>query len=356
MNAQAAFGSHASGGKGLVVAIIADDLTGALDAAAPLADRGYEAVFFMTGDIDASAASGARVISVSTDSREMEPLLAEVLVEAVARQIARLKPAIVIKKIDSRLKGNLEAEIRACRRAFGRTRTLVLPAIPEFRRVVSNGQVEGFGVATPLSISSALGAERHLAQVPDILRQEDFLEFIDMALEPDCLSVGARGFCEAIASRMPRGDKLVRRPVFRKPVLICIGSMDPISISQMDHFASVAGRLPFEGSAELDFEMMAARDGALSRNAAAAERDFIRRVVERIRTVRPRTLLLSGGRTASLVLAALGVGTMLIGGEILPGVCWSQISLNNERIVIITKSGGFGEPDLLQSVFFSSMT
>src|SRR5215217_1866341 len=93
-------------------AIIADDLTGALDAAAPFAMRGIStAVALNVEGLPQAIATGARVVGVSTDSREVAPEAAR---EAVARALAAL-PAdtALFKKVDSRLKGNIEAELDA---------------------------------------------------------------------------------------------------------------------------------------------------------------------------------------------------------------------------------------------------
>ena len=44
---------------------------------------------------------------------------------------------------------------------------LVAPAIPAFGRVVRQGRVEGFGVATPIEIAPLLGARAADALIPD---------------------------------------------------------------------------------------------------------------------------------------------------------------------------------------------
>ena len=68
------------------LAVLADDLTGALDAAAPFAARGITTVVALGLDgLDAALASGADVVGVSTDSREIVPDAARAAVASARR-------------------------------------------------------------------------------------------------------------------------------------------------------------------------------------------------------------------------------------------------------------------------------
>src|SRR5690606_6122283 len=65
-------------------AIIADDLTGALDAAAPFAARGLSTVVALSAKaLPKAIAQGSQVIGVSTDSREIPPDEARMAVASV---------------------------------------------------------------------------------------------------------------------------------------------------------------------------------------------------------------------------------------------------------------------------------
>ncbi len=57
-------------------------------------------------------------------------------------------------------------------------------------------------------------------------------------------------------------------------------------------------------------------------------------------------MVLVGGDTAQAVLSAMGVKTMQIICEYAPGIPMAIIQLgNNKEMVVVTRSGGFGEPD-----------
>src|SRR5690606_13273759 len=118
--------------------ILADDLTGALDSAAPFAARGMTTLVALSvDDIQAALVRSPDVLSVNLGSREVEATTAY---ELTAAALARVPHgALLFKKVDSRLKGNIDAELEA----FSFRSALVAPAIPEFGRVVRNRHVEG---------------------------------------------------------------------------------------------------------------------------------------------------------------------------------------------------------------------
>lgn len=103
------------------VAIIADDLTGAMDAAAPFARRGLATrVVGNAVDLDAALKGSADVISINADTRHLEPdRAAQITTECISR-VVRLKPGILFKKIDSTLRGNVAVETAAAVRAANR--------------------------------------------------------------------------------------------------------------------------------------------------------------------------------------------------------------------------------------------
>ena len=95
----------------LSLTIIGDDLTGALDASAPFAARGLRvAVALGPEHVAAALATDPDVIAVTTESREISPQAARDAVLRVARALPDVR---ILKKVDSRLKGNIEAELSA---------------------------------------------------------------------------------------------------------------------------------------------------------------------------------------------------------------------------------------------------
>ncbi|MDR2386707.1 MAG: hypothetical protein LBE80_03860, partial [Deltaproteobacteria bacterium] len=66
--------------------------------------------------------------------------------------------------------------------------------------------------------------------------------------------------------------------------------------------------------------------------------------------LKPRCLFISGGDTARSVLNALGIGAAWLKAEIEPGVALLQAGPWS----VLTKSGGFGDPELLRRLYLGS--
>lgn len=331
------------------LAIVADDLTGALDAAAPFAARGLSTIVALGPDgLGLALTGGADVVGVSTDSREIAPDAAR---QAVADCVAMLPAGLAIfKKIDSRLKGNIAAELDAI--LF--RRALVIPAIPAFGRWMRNGRLDGFGVAQPISIAAKLGRHAASAVIPDIDEQGDIERALASVVHD--LPVGARGLAEALAARLASVAVRPAEVRIAAPVLCVIGSTDPITTRQVERLRGA-----------MDVTYIAAPDGEApptlpslgslaglggltvlqaTPGAGAGPVVVARRLGEAILRLRPpagTTLVLSGGATAQVVLRALGIDMLELAGEALPGLPIAGAG----GFTIITKSGGFGEPDAL---------
>ncbi|MCX6628172.1 MAG: hypothetical protein NTW28_11160, partial [Candidatus Solibacter sp.] len=89
--------------------LVADDLTGACDAAVHFAIRGLRpaSVVVARGTVAlGTTAAGARVIAVSTESRDLAPAEIRRSLAAAAAEFPVDCGARVFKKIDSTLRGN----------------------------------------------------------------------------------------------------------------------------------------------------------------------------------------------------------------------------------------------------------
>ena len=101
------------------IAIIADDLTGANVDGALLNAEGFSSAtcIDVTG-WDEEAFAGADAVAVSTDSRLLASEEARERVRQAALMLARKRPLMFGKRIDSTLRGNLGAEIEAALEAI----------------------------------------------------------------------------------------------------------------------------------------------------------------------------------------------------------------------------------------------
>ncbi|MCC6850532.1 MAG: hypothetical protein IT294_18750 [Deltaproteobacteria bacterium] len=116
-------------------AAIADDLTGACDVAAELAAAGLRARVVVEAGATAAPGDDGAVAVVNTQSRALTSDAAAARVRAaLGARPARL----VLKKIDTALRGHLGAELDAALDHLGAT-GFVLPAIPAAGRVTRGG-------------------------------------------------------------------------------------------------------------------------------------------------------------------------------------------------------------------------
>jgi uncharacterized protein YgbK (DUF1537 family) len=333
-----------------MLAIIADDLTGALDTAAPFAGRGLHTQVVLTLDAIADAlAQLPDVLSVNLGSREMTVQDAQ---QAVLTALSRLPPdAVLFKKVDSRLKGHIVGELDV----IPFQSALMAPAIPDFERVVHAGHVRGFGVEVPIPVAEKLGRHAARVHIPDVSSAQEMMQQLQAAQKSGVdLLIGARGLAEALAQQVSGRASADLVDIPEGSGLFVIGSRDPITLAQI-------GQL----RAECDLRYLPAPNGrldnldpidsaltlvqAVAGHEAVASPDVSRFLADSvcpILTGPARTLVLSGGETAQAVLAAMGITRLRLSGECLPGLGVAYA----EGHCIIAKSGGFGQPDALRVI------
>src|SRR4051794_7209851 len=114
--------------------LVADDLTGACDAAVHFAMRGLRTVVRLPGH---AHLLGACVLACTTETRDAaEPEIRAALLDLAAEFPTPLR---LFKKIDSTLRGNVGMEIVAARDAFHCDAAVVCSAFPALHRVIDNG-------------------------------------------------------------------------------------------------------------------------------------------------------------------------------------------------------------------------
>lgn len=178
--------------------IIADDLTGACDSAAAFAMRGLRTRIALTPDamVTALADPAIGVISVVTGTRELVEADAVAMMHRVVAVLGDA-PGLVFKKIDSRMKGHIAAELAVLHQARPLP-VLACPAISRLGRIVRDGAVTGAGVAQPVPVAGPLGME---AEIPQAASDADIDAALPAGLDQR-LYVGAAGLAEALARRL----------------------------------------------------------------------------------------------------------------------------------------------------------
>lgn len=336
----------------LQVAIIADDLTGALDTGTPFIEAGLKvAVAINVEALGEALARAPDVVVVNTASRALPP---DEAVEQIVAALTTLGPAgphILFKKIDSRLKGNVAAESLALAQVSGRDRMIVAPAIPDQQRFTINGVVTGRGVDVPSPVRPLFPETTLPIDICDAASDADLDHLVARADWSAAIAVGARGLGSALARSLARSAET--HPAFSPTIetLFAFGSRDPITASQIGHLVAncesvtvveaPAGDLPPHLITRLP--AVAQCSGEQAGHAGDVVRLFAERIGKTVERTKPDMIMMGGGDTALAILKELGATVLIPNGEIDAGIPWFEIEdMHGRTIRCAVKSGGFG--------------
>lgn len=119
-----------------MIVVIADDFTGAAELAGISLRYGQVVELFLDSVTD----SDAQVVVISADSRSLSKEEALKKISAIVKQVTKLKPLLVYKKLDSVLRGYVADELKVQMQETGFNKVIVLPANPSLGRTVVNGE------------------------------------------------------------------------------------------------------------------------------------------------------------------------------------------------------------------------
>ena len=383
--------------------VIADDLSGAAEAAAVLAVLG--------DDVAQNAQGGAPVLlellsagSLHGGALTALPGPADIFVvdsgnrhltapEAAARMRVLLaeRPAgrDVFLKFDSLLRGNVEAELAAAMEAGP---VAFCPALPHLGRTVRNGVLEidgtplhqtalwqaeptgpGRSMAAHLANASpavvplptvrgrdladvlaGLAAEGRLA-VCDAATQDDLDLIATAALGQGIVLAGASGLAAAMRRSRPTPSDVPQKApaqIKQSPVMFILGTASPSAkaqLAELELMGVTVHRVHPENIPAFD-------PGADGTTAVVVEGhvdpsrsgEIVRSLAELARrTQAGRHLVLSGGETARAVLDALGIRTLHPMSQAHPG---AVVSVTDGGRLVATRPGSFGDRHSLTKI------
>jgi uncharacterized protein YgbK (DUF1537 family) len=335
------------------IALISDDLTGALDAAAPFVGAGLRTLVATTPDgILPALRSMPDVLAVSMNTREGNAANAARIADQVAEALIEVE--WVFKKIDSRMKGHIGAESDAIANRRRAARLVVCPAIPEMGRIVRNGRLQGFGVTGSIDVATVSGMRGEKVVFADA-ESDAALNSLVANETGSTLFVGARGLASALARRFAAGPGPEMPVSLPEPVAISVGSRDPITLAQVERLrrarpdivwiAAPNGHMP-HAAPILGSLVLQATPGDAERSGADVTADLARSFVRYCVDGRA-SLFLTGGETAAAVLREMRVSVLDLLGEVRPGLPMARQAGVQDAAIIVTKSGGFGDDDVL---------
>lgn len=387
--------------------IIADDLTGAADTAAPFALAGLATAIVL----DPEASPAAEVLVVTTNSRDLPE---EAAVQATRHALHRWvtsEPGWVYRKIDSALRGHLRAEVETTMQVLGLGKALVAPALPHQGRTTINGRQHLNGAPLEETSFGALGVESNLfaifdpdrtgratslplqtvRQGPASIRrvldsQSTGIIIADAETTTDLdnlaaaivssdlkLLAGTAGLARSLATTLANSSRTANlRPAPDGAILVVAGSREAATASQVDYLR--ANGVPvthlttdhLESPALMQAEIITPLTNLLAAGTSVALttvglqsahhqpatiRQQLAAIVTTLHEIRPLGgLVLTGGDVAIGILQALRVTHIDLGGEVQPAIPWGVAHLpDGTPIPVATKAGSFGHEDALSA-------
>jgi len=389
----------------LKLLIIADDFTGALDTGVQFSSRGAKTKVITDSQYDFSRADGLNVLVFDSETRHLAPEKAyEIINDFVKR--AATKFSYIYKKTDSGLRGNIGSELAAAMDALNLEKIAFIPAFPKTNRVTKNGvhYIDGVPVAKsvfgqdpfePVKNSDvktilAEQTDKKGIQVYDSESDEDMKKIADsLGLEGLRLTAGCAGFAEVLANKLGFNGKVENIPSMPEKFFLICGSVNPVTQKQINYAAShgfkriclsVEEKLNENWPESQDCEQSAktwlkeienshAILDANNPNETQETEEYIKSHNLNINQVRVRIshaitsaakvlldnglearLMCVGGDTLLALMQYVGVRELVPICEIEKGVVLTSFSYNNKNYSIMTKSGGFGDEDLLVKI------
>lgn len=376
-----------------MIAVIADDLTGAAEIAGISLRHGYRVV------IETSVRSvDTDVLVIATDSRSMSSEAAGALVRQVTQDLLALQPRLIFKKTDSLLRGHVGEELNAQMSVSGLKRTLLIPANPALKRTIRDSIYYSGDI--PLNQSHLADASRNrilTSGVQELVgkqyntnvisRDEDLpgsglvigntiteadLDHWAGRIDADTIPAGSGGFFNAILkNRSVNGKHRVQEELqIGRNVLYMCGSAFPLSkayvsearnegrlVSYMPEKIFCSGNksgelmdswaLEIIGGLRLTNHVILAVDELQCDDSSELPnkiKEMIARVVENVMRVVPLDeLVIEGGATASSIIEKLGYERFFPVQELSQGVLRMKVQ-ENPGLFLTMKPGSYQWP------------
>lgn len=338
-------------------ALIADDRTGAADAAVAFPDP---VVWWGDGMPEEHG-----FLAVDIRCREAAPETAAARVADAARRLERVGARCAYLKIDSALRGPAGAMVAAAVQAGIGSAALVAPAFPAHGRRVEGGMLRTEGLRDGIDIGALLEAQglcglqrlatpdgdaldRLLARgcrwvLADAGNDADLDALARLcAARPGLLPVGSGGLAAAFAGRAPR--PAAPSPAARR-LAVLVGSPHAAAARQGAHLtaAGIAAETAPDNAARQEALWRDRRLPLVRVGFTADEADALSALGGRIDAA-----LVTGGDTAAWLGDLWGARAWRLEGEAVPGAPWGRLVGGiADRVVLCAKSGGFGADDAL---------
>jgi uncharacterized protein YgbK (DUF1537 family) len=366
------------------IAVIADDLTGALDTGVQFRKWNFDIQFTNTPEN-----SKSEVTITNTDTRNKTPKEAYQITYNLVIELEKFD--IIYKKIDSTLRGNPGPEIQAIIDATGESHVIFTPTYPPTQRKVRDGHL--YVGDQPITETDYIHEYyQKTSYIPDILSIDTPIHtvkkisktlkkgitVVDSETEKDLQRIASRyvsimagsaglaeAFCYTLRNPPPilaiigsirketriQVESLCNR---LEAVSIPINIIDAVKQSPQVKTISDAKNALRRGvdvvitSSEtvLDIEKTLSEAKRLNINSQELEENITKSLADITMSLvneKISGVIITGGATALAITKKLGINKIEIIDELQPGVPVLKL----DDLFTITKAGGFGQPDTL---------
>lgn len=405
--------------------VIADDLTGANDTGVQFARQGARTLVPLDWHDLGGLGRRADVLVLNTNSRALPADVAARRARVAAEALRKARVEVIYKKIDSTFRGNVGAELEAILDVYPAPLAVLAPSFPPAGRAVRDGILTVRGTPVhrtaigrdpvapvreshlptmlgrqlrrpiyPLCLASLRDSASQAAKalkawregppgvvLADAVTPRDLDRLASLLIREGLIQVvaGSAGLAAALSAVLPWPHrKRARSPATRGPVLLVVGSPNPVTLEQVTwverrgHASTVratirevvAGGDRFRRELDrvvgkVQAEIVAGRDTVLTLaqhpasksrrplppSASGALSEFLGRATRlAARDAGLGALVLCGGDIAVAACRALRAEGIELLGEVEPGVPWGQLAGGElPDLPTVTKAGGFGE-------------
>lgn len=366
------------------IAVIADDLTGALDTGVQFTQWGFKTQLLQTLEDDNN-----EVIVINTETRNKNSEQAYNILFNLAKNLRKYD--IIYKKIDSTLRGNPGAEIEAILKATNEGRVIVTPTYPATARRVHEGHLY-IGEKAITETEYINEYKIKTSYIPEILNTKTSIHtcksprnlptngiiIIDSATEQDLIQI-ANKRTRVLAGSAGLADALCYTLKNPPPVLSIIGSIRSESRVQVNMLHNRLGAEIININtidalnSSPQYELLEkAKLGIMNKDViitSAFTEQIVKRTFDEAKLMgfnskevenritgaladvsyelltsqKLSGIVITGGATAKAIISRLGIKTIDLIDEVQPGIPVIKL----DQFLSITKAGGFGQPDTL---------
>ncbi len=365
--------------------LCADDFTGALDTGVRFVKAGARAEVFLDCAVDFSMHPDTEVFIVDTETRHVSQKDAYRTVYDLVKRAKEAGITHFYKKTDSGLRGNIGPEIEALSDAVCGKVSFV-PAFPKMNRVVTGGcsyiggvpanesvfSKDPFEPVTVFRILDLFSCGEDCVRIFDAETDEDLENLAEKISKSAAARVvaGCAGFAEFYAKKYGFVQKTESEITLNKPVLAVCGSINEISVRQVDKAASSGfSTVKLSAGTEMAGDVLKQTGVCILENREDSERAlevipkegigkareeiaelFGKRTKELTDRCRIRSLIVIGGDTLYAAVRSLGAKSIRIVKELPGGAVLSELALSGRLLPTVSKSGGFGKEDWLADI------